>query len=337
MDSIYTSKYFLITIDVEDWFQVENFKPWIPFSTWDFRELRVEQNVHRLLDLFDSIKLPPETPNATNANNSSNPINSINATNAIPRKVKATFFVLCWIAERLPQLVREIATRSHEVASHGCTHDLPNQLSPKRFAAELADSKKQLEDIVGLPVTGYRAPSFAINKNVLNTIAEAGYLYDSSYNSFSLHGRYGKITLNGQSRAGTAYEMADNFYEIPVSNLNLENIVGSRFTVHGSRRNLRLILPFGGGAYFRLAPYQIFRHAVQSIIENDGTYVFYSHPWEVDPDQPRVNQASFSSKFRHYTNLYRTETKLKKLIESFDYCQFLTCSEYLNTVSTLGI
>jgi hypothetical protein len=110
-------KYFLLTIDVEDWFQVENFKLWIPFDTWEQRELRVEKNVHRLLDLFDSVNL--ET------NQFVNPINSINPINCQTQKVKATFFVLAWIAEKLPHLVREIHSRGHEVASHGCNHQLP--------------------------------------------------------------------------------------------------------------------------------------------------------------------------------------------------------------------
>ena len=249
--------------------------------------------------------------------------------------MRCTFFVLGWIAERLPHLVREIANRGHEVASHGCSHDLPNQLSPKRLAAELADSKKQLEDIVGLPVTGYRAPSFAINENVLNSVGECGYHYDSSYNSFALHGRYGQITLNGNPRNGIAHEISENFYELPISNFKINFATNNNQKTTNTRQSRNFVLPFGGGAYFRMMPINIFIMGVRWLLNKERAYLLYLHPWEIDPEQPRVNQASYSSKFRHYTNLHKTETKLKKLIECFDYCQFLTCSEYLNNHSCM--
>ena len=300
------NKSILITIDVEDWFQVENFKPWIPFSSWDQRELRVEQNTHRLLNLFDSIKL--ET------NQFVNPINSINPINGQTQKVQATFFVLAWIAEKLRHLVREIHSRGHEVASHGCNHQLPDQLSADELKQDLTDSKKLLEDIIGAEVVGYRAPSFAVTDGVLKTIEDCGYLYDSSYNSFSLHGRYGKISLNGAGRIGIVRKISENFFELPVSNLRF---VGQT-------------LPWGGGGYFRLLPKSLFSLGVKNILKQQPAYVFYAHPWELDPEQPKVNQASFSFKFRHYTNLYKTETRLRNLLESFDYCRFLTCKQYLS-------
>ena len=237
------SQYFLITIDVEDWFHVENFKSLIPFETWDHQESRVERNIHRLLDLFDSIELPLEKRSTTGASkptNANNPIDATNATN--PIKVRATFFVLCWIAERFPHIVREIAARGHEVASHGCYHELPKNMLPDLLRAELSDSRKRLEDTIGMPVAGFRAPSFSINDEILKAVAESGYLYDSSYNSFSLHGRYGKISLNGGNQIGIAHRVFDNLYELPISNLNL----------------LGNVLPLGGGAYFRLIPFYFF-------------------------------------------------------------------------------
>jgi len=369
----------LLTVDVEDWFQVENFKSWIPFETWGQRELRVERNVHRLLDLFDSVEsagmpetgsqkaknknldpkeldeiqvkadrsegsdnfrrrwieldhfLPENDPAKNKSQKSckscqtyeikSNPFLRANGPPSFPAsqlpslgKPKATFFVLGWLAERLPHLVREIQSRGHEVASHGRNHELPNSLSPKALKTDLIDSKKLLEDIIGQPVTGYRAPSFAIDDDILKTIGDCGYHYDSSYNSFSLHGRYGQISLNGTSRKGIAHKIKENFYELPVSNLQLTG-----FT-----------FPLGGGGYFRLIPAFMFNSGIKKILQHQDAYVFYAHPWEFDPEQPKVNQASFSFKFRHYNNLHKTETRLRNLIGSFDDCRFVTCSEYLS-------
>jgi polysaccharide deacetylase family protein (PEP-CTERM system associated) len=312
------SKYFLITIDAEDWFHVENFKSLIPFETWNHRELRIEGNVHRLLDLFDSIKLPPTRRSTTSAPkpiNPNNPKNATNPTNTInARKPRATFFVLCWIAERVPHIVREIAARGHEVASHGCYHELPKKMASDSLFMELKDSRKRLEDTIGGPVTGFRAPSFAIDDGILEAVAKSGYLFDSSYNSFSLHGRYGKISLNGQPKIGIARRVIDNFYELPISNINL----------FGS------VLPLGGGAYFRLFPFRLFRLGVKSILKRDNAYLFYIHPWEIDPKQPRMTEASWNHKLRHYTMLSKTYGRLGKIIDAFKHCHFTTCSQYLD-------
>jgi polysaccharide deacetylase family protein (PEP-CTERM system associated) len=243
--------------------------------------------------------------------------------------IHATFFILAWIAARLPHLVREIAARGHEVASHGCNHTLSKCMSGQELKRDLIDSKKRLEDTIASPVVGYRAPSFGVDDNMLNTIAECGYRYDSSYNSFSLHGRYGKITLNGQPRAGIAYQLADNFFELPVSNLDMENLVGARCTVQGARRTRQLVLPWGGGAYFRLLPLGVFRRGVRAIIDRAGAYLFYLHPWEIDPEQPRVGQASRAARFKHYTNLEKTLGRLRRVIEAFADCRFVGCGEYV--------
>jgi polysaccharide deacetylase family protein (PEP-CTERM system associated) len=339
------TKYFLITIDVEDWFQVENFKPWIPLSTWDSRELRVERNVNRLLDLFDAVTLKPSEPSTCHS-----PLNTISRSvendgqdsrcqednNIEPtpiynklrttddrhaRKVQATFFILGWIAERLPSLVREIRSRGHEVASHGYNHDLPSKISGEELQRDLIKSKKVLSDITGNPVYGYRSPSFAVSDEILKTIQDSGFRYDSSYNSFSRHGRYGQISLNGYGRKGIAHKLSDNFYEIPISNLMIS----------------RQILPWGGGGYFRLTPYRLFRLGVQRILKMDGAYLFYVHPWEIDPDQPKVNSASFNCKLRHYTNLNKAKIRLKRLIENFSQHRFVTCSEYLILTEGCGL
>ena len=338
---------FLLTIDVEDWFQVENLRPWIPFSTWDSRELRVEANVHKLLDLFDDVKLESgsQKPDArspkfegrdsfSQSHNSTNPINPINSSfftqpaisnlqPPITKKVQGTFFVLGWIAKRLPHLVREIAARGHEVASHGSSHQMCNQLTEAELRNELGDSKRLLEDITGAEVAGFRAPNFSVDDRVLSILQETGYHYDSSYNSFSLHGRYGKITLNGH-RAGIAHKLSEIFFELPISNLPLSTLV-----TLGTRNFRHFPLPWGGGAYFRLMPLSIFTIGARSILKKEGAYIFYMHPWEIDPGQPRVEQASLFSRFKHYKNIETAEAKLKKMIESFPDCRFKAIREYL--------
>ena len=288
----------LLTIDVEDWFQVENFKQCIPFSAWPNCELRVEKNVHKILDLLDSIRL----------NNTINPTNTIN-----PSNPKATFFILGWIAKRLPQLIREIQARGHEVASHGYGHELCSKQLAQDLKMDLFESKDLLENITGAPVYGYRAPSFSISDDILEIIKESGYRYDSSFNSFGLHGRYGRIKLNGKGRNGILHQISDDFFELPISNLMIANRT----------------LPWGGGGYFRLMPAEIFRHGIQAILNKKGAYLFYLHPWEVDPDQPRMSNISRSLRFRHYVNIGKTCSKLSMLLNSFKQYRFSTCIQYI--------
>ena len=336
-------KYFLITVDVEDWFQVENFKPWIPFSTWDHRELRVERNVHRLLDLFDSCESAGKQsswdagkPGGLKTSDSQNatydkqqtvdnthgesvnkqPPNLPTSQHPTERCPKATFFVLAWLADRLPNLVREIQSRGHEVASHGCNHQLSNQLSHKALKEELNDSRKILEDIIGDPVKGFRAPSFAISNYVMRQIAESGYLYDSSLNSFKMHNRYGTLDLSLKNKIGSAVKISNAFYELPISNLKFSKI----------------ILPIGGGAYFRVIPFPIFSRIVNLVLKTERAYLFYVHPWEFDSNQPKVNQAPSFTKFRHYHNLNKNYDHLRMLIENFRHCNFISCSQYINEI-----
>jgi len=290
----------LITVDVEDWFQVENFKKYIPFSTWSSYEFRVEKNTHRLFDLFDSFNPQPA------------------ALNRHAHKVRCTFFILGWLAERLPHLVREIQDRGHEVASHGFAHNLCNDEPKDRLKQDLLDSKKLLEDIISAPVFGYRAPSFSISDDTLKVIEECGYLYDSSFNSFAMHGRYGKILLNSYTKKGISYQVSNNFYELPVSNFTL----GKNF-----------VIPWGGGAYFRIIPFQIFKRGVENILKKENAYLFYMHPWEIDPDQPRVGEASLSCKFKHYINLNKTFLKLTRFIEYFGQSRFVSCRHYLDKIA----
>ena len=226
----------LITIDVEDWFQVENFKQYIPFATWPQKELRVEKNVHRLLDLFDSCNQQPETRNMKPGYE----LSANSYEESLKKNIKATFFILGWLAKRLPNLVREIQGRGHEVASHGFYHNLCTEESNHRLKQDLTDSKKLLEDIISAPVAGFRAPSFSISNDTLKIIEECDYLYDSSFNSFAMHGRYGKLLLNSYKKKGISYQVSNNFFELPISNLDL-----------GKKD---FVLPWGGGAYFRIIP-----------------------------------------------------------------------------------
>ncbi|MCG8635351.1 MAG: DUF3473 domain-containing protein [Desulfobacterales bacterium] len=275
----------LLTFDVEDWFQVENFKSCISYESWGNREFRVQDNTVKILELLDGFRFKP----------------------------KATFFILGWVARRLPALVREIVSRGHEVASHGYGHDLCPLMTAGALAKDLGYSKMLLEDILGTRVTGYRAPSFSISEQTLGLVRDAGYLYDASYNSFGSHGRYGHLDLSRITRQNGVYRISPDFYEIPVSNLEL-----------GSR-----VLPLGGGGYFRLFPFQLFKQGMKAVLKKEKTFVFYAHPWEFDPDQPRVKQAPAGFRFRHYINLDQMEYKISALIRSFANARFTTCRLHL--------
>jgi len=245
----YQTNYILLTIDVEDWFQVENFKQYIPFASWSSYELRVEKNTHLLLDLLDSIGIEnteyDSQKAASNGQGLSNDLCNASETGEADsgrRRIevsqfpdetekekisgkssksclttpKATFFVLGWLAERLPHLVQEIHSRGHEVASHGYYHNLCNEQSHEDLKADLCDSKSLLEDIIGTQVYGYRAPSFAINNDILKIIEDCGYLYDSSYNSFAMHGRYGHLDLLQNKTRGIALKITSAKHQKPL-------------------------------------------------------------------------------------------------------------------------
>lgn len=186
---------------------------------------------------------------------------------------------------------------------------------------DLINSKNLLEDIIGDRVYGFRAPSFSINTNILKLIEECGYLYDSSYNSFALDGRHGQLDLSHNNNNGVLANISDTFYELPISNAKL----------------MKVVLPCGGGGYFRLIPFPIFKLGVNSILKKERVYLFFMHPWEVDPEQPRVNGASVFYKFRHYLNLGNTHSKLSKLIGSLAHCNFITCSQYLDEVGKYAL
>jgi len=312
-DNALNKKFMLLTVDVEDWFQVENFKSYISHASWSSRELRVEQNTHRLLDLFDS------------------------AFRQKTHAVRATFFILGWIARRLPNLIREIHARGHEVASHGMDHGLCNKVSPEALAKDLIDSRKLLEDIIGHKIDGYRAPSFSIDNDILKIIADCGYTYDSSYNSFAMHSRYGHIDIPQNGKKGIAIQISKTDHAIstkPTINSQQSTILHELPISNLKFKIQNFILPWGGGAYFRLMPFSVFRRGIKAILKKNDAYLFYMHPWEIDPDQPRVRQAAPSLKFRHYVNQKKTCKKLERMLHSFSHCRFASCREYLEELAT---
>jgi len=217
------------------------------------------------------------------------------------RGTMATFFTLGWIAERYPQLVRRIAAAGHEIASHGYEHERASAQSPECFSADIVLAKAVLEDIAGQCVSGYRAPSFSIGKDNLwahDCIAEAGYAYSSSVYPVK-HDHYGM-----PDAPRFPYRLENGLLEVPVT------------TMRWLGRNW----PAGGGGYFRLLPYAVSRWQIGKVNREDGQpAIFYFHPWEVDPGQPRVHDASAKARFRHYLNLERTEQRLRCLLRDFSW------------------
>jgi len=260
-----------MSIDVEDWFQVENLKSVVGRSSWSERELRVERNTERMLQRLEE------------------------------RGILCTFFLLGWVAERVPQLVKRIADAGHELASHGCEHDLVYDLTPERFRQDVGRCKSLLEDLGGRPVLGYRAPSFSITEWAIDELQELGFAFDSSAFPTVAHDRYGK--LEGVTPGATVSELRPGFHEIGISCL----LLGERG------------IPWGGGGYFRLLPYPIFRRGVRHILGSGAPYVFYIHPWEIDPGQPRLAGMSRGHAFRHYLNLERCEGRWTRLLDDFQW------------------
>ena len=260
-----------MSVDVEDWFQVENLRPVVAGDTWESRERRVERNTMRLLELLEA------------------------------RGVHATFFILGWVGERHPALVRRIAVAGHEIASHGYGHDLVYNLSEAEFRADVERSKKSLEDVTGARVLGYRAPCFSITDRAVDILQELGFEYDSSAFPTVAHDRYGR--LSGVTMGKPIVELRPGFHEVCISCLP----VG------------RSGLPWGGGGYFRLIPFGAWRAGVRRILGTGSPYVFYIHPWEIDPGQPRVEGLGRIAHFRHYVNLDRCEARFRSLLDAFQF------------------
>lgn len=258
-----------MSIDVEDWFQVENLKAVIARDTWDGRELRVERNTERMLELLRA------------------------------HGARCTCFILGWVAEKCPGLVRRIAGEGHEIACHGYGHELVYSLSREAFAEDVRRATGLLEDLAGVKVKGYRAPSFSITDWAIDVLGEMGYEYDSSAFPTVAHDRYGR--LEGMRAGVPISEIRPGFFEVCISCVR----VGSRG------------VPWGGGGYFRLFPYGLFRWGVHRILRSGQPYVFYIHPWEIDAGQPRVEGLPRGHAFRHYVNLHRCERRWESLLSEF--------------------
>lgn len=259
-----------LTIDVEDYFQVSAFAPYIDRAEWETRECRVARNVERILALLDE------------------------------HRVKATFFTLGWIAERHPGVVREIVANGHELASHGYSHQRVNRLSREAFAEDVARAKGILEDLSGQEVKGYRAPSFSIDASnrgwAFEILARVGHRYSSSVYPVR-HDHYGM-----PEAPRFTYVPHVGVLEIPPT------------TVRVFLRNW----PASGGGYFRLLPYAVSRRLIAHVNEiEDQPAVFYFHPWEIDPGQPRIPGIDAKTRFRHYLNLSRMERRLARLLSDF--------------------
>jgi polysaccharide deacetylase family protein (PEP-CTERM system associated) len=216
-------------------------------------------------------------------------------------RAQATFFTLGWVAERYPHLVRDIVAGGHEVASHGFSHLRASDQTPAAFRNDVRTARALLEDISGQAVQGYRAPSFSIgytNPWAFDVLVEAGYLYSSSVYPVQ-HDHYGM-----PDAPRFAYRPRPQLLEIPVT------------TTCVMGRNL----PAGGGGYFRLAPYRLSRWALRRVNRIDQrAAIFYLHPWEIDPEQPRVPGTGWKTRFRHYVNLHRTESRLGRLLQDFSW------------------
>ena len=261
-----------MTVDVEDYFQVSAFELHIRREDWDNLPCRVERNVDRILALFDE------------------------------NGVKATFFVLGWMAERYPQMVRRLTEEGHEVASHGYEHVRVVNQTPETFRQDIRRTRSLLEDTTGAPVRGYRAASYSIGRDnlwALDELLEAGHQYSSSIYPIH-HDLYGMP----EAPRFAFRHRGDGLLEVPVTTVEF-----------GGRK-----FPCGGGGYFRLLPYQVSRWAIARVNGHDAQpAVFYFHPWEIDPEQPRQTGIKLKTRVRHYLNLRRTEPRLRSLLGDFSW------------------
>jgi polysaccharide deacetylase family protein (PEP-CTERM system associated) len=266
----------IISVDVEDYFHVEAFARVVDRNNWGAYASRVERNTERILDLFDE------------------------------RQIKGTFFILGWVAERYPKLVRRITERGHEPACHSYWHRLIYKLTPEEFREDTLRAKNCIEQAAGAPIYGYRAPSFSITGRsvwALDVLAELGFRYDSSVFPVK-HDTYG--VPDAPRRPFRIETPFGPIVEFPMATF--------RF---GTGPNL----PIAGGGYLRMLPFSYTRMGVRRAWSEGLPVVSYIHPWEIDPEQPRID-APLKSRMRHYTNLGKTEARLRKLLALGEFKSF---------------
>ena len=262
----------MLSFDVEEHFQVEAFWSVVKGHEWDQLVSRVECNTRKIADLLSE------------------------------HSTKATFFVLGWVAERHPDLVKDLAQQGHEIASHGYGHELVHKQTPAQFREDVRRSKQILEDLIGAPVMGYRAPGFSITSQTewaISVLIEEGYRYDSS-----IYNRFRSTQGSRVTRAGT-YQLkteAGSIWEVSPSTMNA---CGLQF-------------PVAGGGYFRLFPYATSKMFLKHLEKQGSQLVIYLHPWELDPQQPRMD-GPVLSRVRHYLNLGKTEQRLGRLLKDFSF------------------
>jgi polysaccharide deacetylase family protein (PEP-CTERM system associated) len=325
----------LLTIDIEDYFQVYAFSKVIKYEDWGSYECRIERNTDRLLEILDH--------------------STQNSKFSTQHSPKGSFFVLAWIAKRFPDLIRRIKGEGHEIACHGYAHQLIYKQSKEEFRKDIRKAKSILEDITGDEVIGYRAPSYSITNNskwAFEVLVEEGFKYDSSIFPIR-HDFYGMpdaprfpfiIYLNGNS----SYEFSMLNFESKAAAPQYRNTATRQNSITPNSelrtrqsllefplstvRLLRQNLAISGGGYFRLFPYPLIKKGLKRINEKEQRpFIFYIHPWEIDPEQPRINGLSSRSKFRHYINLDKTESKFRRLLGDF---QFSTIKKLLGFNST---
>jgi len=276
-----------MTVDVEDYFHVSAFDAVVSRAGWDDFDSRVTRNTDRMLELFDQAN------------------------------VRATFFVLGWVADKFPALVRRIGSAGHEVASHGYHHQLLYMLTPKQFREDVRAAKRAIEDASGRPVLGYRAPSYSVIESsmwAIDVLIEEGHVYDSSIFPIHHH-RYGIPAA--PRHAHVMQRPHGTLVEMPASTVRIAGVN----------------LPIAGGGYFRLLPYGWARWGIRRVNLVEGKpVVFYLHPWELDPEQPRMNVGA-TTRIRHYAGLRQTTQRLRRLLDDFRFDSVATVLKLVQEVA----
>jgi polysaccharide deacetylase family protein (PEP-CTERM system associated) len=259
------------SVDLEDWFCVYNFSNTIPFEDWDKCDLHVEENINRLLELFSKYG------------------------------IVCTFFVLGWIAEKCPEVIKTVARAGHEISTHGYAHLIVKDLTPRQFEDDLVKSIKAIKKCVNTEIKGFRAPSFSVSIDklwIFEILAKHGIKYDSSIFPIGFHPDYASL-----GSPLSIFNITKDIIEFPLSCFKFAG----------------LTLPCSGGGYFRLFPYWYTSYGIKSCNKNNRPAIIYIHPWEIDVGQPKIKNIPLLKKIRHYINIDKTEERLNRLFSEFEF------------------